>query len=164
MIFVTVGTQLPFDRLVRGVDVWAGRNPDIEVRGQVGYPGAGGYRPRHMVATPTLDPATFRELFQSARLVIAHAGTGSLLQANASGRQILIMPRKAALGEHRTDHQVATVEHFADRSGVNIVYEEQEIGPAIDRLLAGHEEPPVLRPSADPDLITALRTVIFPEG
>ena len=161
MIFVTVGTQLPFDRLVRGVDAWAGRNPQVEVRAQIGAVRAGGYRPRHMIATPALDPDSFGRLFRSARLVVAHAGTGSLLQANACGTPILVMPRKAALGEHRTDHQIATVEHFGTRAGVHVVHEEEDVAPSIDRLLTGAPQSPQLRPAADPELIAALRGVIF---
>ncbi len=28
MIFVVVGTQEPFDRLIKAIDKWAGMNPD----------------------------------------------------------------------------------------------------------------------------------------
>ena len=35
MIFVTVGAQLPFDRLVDTVDAWAGRKGDTEVLAQI---------------------------------------------------------------------------------------------------------------------------------
>ena len=36
MIFVTVGSQLPFDRLTAAVDDWAATRPEVELFGQVG--------------------------------------------------------------------------------------------------------------------------------
>ena len=35
MIFATVGTQLPFDRLIAAVDRWAGTRPGREVFAQI---------------------------------------------------------------------------------------------------------------------------------
>ena len=42
MIFATVGTQLPFDRLIVALDQWAASSPDVEVFAQIGR---GEYRP-----------------------------------------------------------------------------------------------------------------------
>jgi UDP-N-acetylglucosamine transferase subunit ALG13 len=161
VIFVTVGTQLPFDRLVRAVDRWAGANPDAEVRAQIGLVSSEGYTPRHMESTPTLDPQHFERLFNSARLVVAHAGTGSLLQASTNSIPILIMPRRAEFGEHRNDHQLATAKHFGDLPGVHVAHEEEDIAPAIDRLLREDAKAPELRPTADPQLIAKIRNLIF---
>lgn len=163
MIFVTVGTQLPFDRLIRGADLWAAAHPAIPVRAQTGQIGPGGYRPRHMEATEMVAPPEFERLCRAARLIVAHAGTGSLLKAAACSTPILIMPRRAGLGEHRNDHQVATAEHLRSRPGVHVVTEEAELGPAIDALLAGPPEPPGLAPFADPGLVAAVRAVVFAE-
>ncbi len=59
MIFLTVGTQLPFDRLVAAVDAWAARQPGQEVFGQISDPGPAGYRPKHFAWVADLDPAAF---------------------------------------------------------------------------------------------------------
>jgi len=37
MIFVTVGAQMAFDRLIRAVDAWAGVHPAVSVFGQIGH-------------------------------------------------------------------------------------------------------------------------------
>lgn len=162
MIFVTVGTQLPFSRLVRAVDNWAQAHPDVEVRGQIGAVGPNGYRPKHIAAKEFLDPATYMKTFRSARLVVAHAGTGSLLKANETGTPILVMPRKASLGEHRNDHQMATASHFESRPGMNVVYEEADVAAAIDALLNRAPEVPSLG-EADAELIADIRSTIFPK-
>ena len=161
MIFVTVGTQLPFDRLIRGVDAWAAAHPEVEVQAQTGQIAPGGYHPRHMISAATLDPETFDGFCRRARLIVAHAGTGSLLKSNTFGTPVLLMPRRSALGEHRNDHQLATAAHFGGRPGVNVVHEEDEIAPRIDALLAVPPRPPALGDAADPGLVAALRRVIF---
>ena len=37
MIFLTVGTQLPFDRLVTVVNEFSIANPEVKIVGQVGH-------------------------------------------------------------------------------------------------------------------------------
>ena len=163
MIFLTVGTQLPFDRLVRAVDVWAGeRNAGDQVFGQIAEPGKENHVPRHFNWVPHLDPEAFQRRFESADLIVAHAGMGSLIGALSASKPILIIPRRAALGEQRNDHQVATARHFADRSGVVACMDEIEIGPALDRLISA---PPgttnqSIGNDASAELISTLRAFI----
>lgn len=129
MIFVTVGTQLSFDRLVAAVDAWAGLNPSVEVFGQVG-PTA--FRPKHFPFAQFVSPVRAEELMRGAELIVAHAGMGSLLTALGYGRPIVIMPRKASLGEHRNDHQLATARWLAGRPGVSVAWEESEVAARLD--------------------------------
>ena len=164
MMFVTVGTQLPFDRLVRGVDQWAAAHPDMEMRAQIGAIGPHGYRPKHMESTETMPPLEYDALCRDARLIVAHAGTGSFIKALEVGTPILAMPRKSALNEHRNDHQLATAAYFDGRGGISIVREEDEIGPAIDRLLTQVDVAGTLQPFADETLLNAIRDVVFPSG
>ncbi len=163
MIFVTVGTQLPFDRLVRSVDLWAKAHPDIPVRAQIGAVGPGGYLPQHMESAASLHPADYNRLCREARLIVAHAGTGSFIKAQTLGTPILAMPRKHALGEHRNDHQLATAAHFAPRDGVIVVHDEKDLPDAIDNALSDDARPAALPPHADESLIAAIRAVVFPK-
>jgi UDP-N-acetylglucosamine transferase subunit ALG13 len=164
VIFVTVGTQLPFDRLVRGVDQWAAAHPDMAMRAQIGAIGAQGYQPQHMDSTETIPPLDYDALCRDARLIVAHAGTGSFIKALEVGTPILAMPRRGALNEHRNDHQLATAPHFDGRGGISIVHEEDEIGPAINHLLAQKDVAGTLQPFADETLLQAIRDVVFPAG
>lgn len=161
MIFVTVGTQLPFDRLVRGVDAWAQAHPEVEVIAQTGKLGSQNYAPVHMTHAPTFSPEKFDALCQSAQLIVAHAGTGSLMKAHACGTPLLMMPRQAQLGEHRNDHQLAMAKSFQEKPGVQLVFEEDELPGAVNAVLGSVPQPPQLREFADEPLIAALRAVIF---
>lgn len=115
MIFVTVGTQLAFDRLIAAVDAWAGQNPDEKVFAQIG---PGDYKPEHCEFADFVPPDNANELFRNADLIVSHAGMGSILTALKYRKPILVLPRKASLGEHRNEHQLATAKWLGKKPGV----------------------------------------------
>lgn len=134
MIFVTVGTQLPFDRLVTAVDAWAGRHPEAHVVAQVGR---SRYRPRNLEYYRFLEPHAFEELFGAADCIIAHAGIGTILAALERTTPIIILPRRAVLGEQRTEHQLATARSFEDLETVLVAHDESMLPGLIDRTVCG---------------------------
>lgn len=124
MIFVTVGAQMPFDRLVKTVDQWAGENGRDDVFAQIGQ---SEYRPSNMQWTTFLEPEEFKRKYETAKVIIAHAGTGSIITALQLGKPILVMPRRANLRETRNDHQVATSEQFRRFDSVEVALDENEL-------------------------------------
>ncbi len=156
MILAIVGTQLPFDRMVRALDEWAGANGRKDVFAQIG---PAKYRPKHIEWTEFLEPGEFRSRFDRASLVVAHAGMGSIIGALETGKPIVIMPRRASLGEHRNDHQVATAAKFRSREGVLVADDERELVERLgqaERMTVGE---PISR-FASPRLLEAVRTFI----
>lgn len=155
MIFVTVGTQLPFDRLVRCVDDWAGASGS-DVFAQMG---PSRLRPRHIGYRDFLSPQESHERMLEAEVIVAHAGMGTILSAFELGKPLLIMPRHAAFGEQRNDHQVATARHFAQTGEVTVAFDVDELRADLDDLehLAVHEP---IGPYASAELIAALRAFI----
>jgi UDP-N-acetylglucosamine transferase subunit ALG13 len=156
VIFVTVGGQIPFDRLIREVDTWAGARGDVDVFAQIG---ATELRPRNIEWTGFLGPEEFRGRVQSARALVAHAGMGSILTALEFGKPILVLPRRADLRETRTDHQFATARHFQQRGFVDAVFEERDLWGHLDGLEAAPDREPI-SDSASPTLIETLRAFI----
>lgn len=128
MIFVTVGAQMPFDRLVRTVDQWASRRGRDDVFAQIGQTD---YCPSHIRWAPFLQPEEFKNRYEEARAIVAHAGTGSIITALQLGKPIVIMPRRANLHETRNDHQIATAEQFRRFRSIAVAWDEIEL---IDRL------------------------------
>lgn len=167
MIFLTVGTQLPFDRLVRAIDAWAGAAGGAggrgDVFGQIAEPGPAGYVPRNFEWVPHLDPQSFDARFAAAELIVAHAGMGSIIGALAAQKPILVLPRRAKFGEQRNDHQLATARRFAGRPGVTVCMEEADLGPALDGLLANPAAMAALPIGAEasPELLATLRAFVF---
>jgi UDP-N-acetylglucosamine transferase subunit ALG13 len=131
VIFVTVGGQLPFDRLVHTVDLWALRQGRTDVFAQIGNSSS---PPEHIQWQRLLSPPDFQAKAREARVIIAHAGMGSILTALDFGKPILLMPRRAHLGEHRNDHQWATVKHLSRDVGVAVATNEDELLDWLGRL------------------------------
>lgn len=159
MIFVTVGTQLPFDRLLQAVNDWAGQNPAETVIAQTGQSRADF---PFMTCHAMLDQTQFRATLDAADVVIAHAGMGSILMAAEAGKPIIIMPRRAALGEHRNDHQCDTAAKMAALSNVTLAETPEALADALSALhAAGANAAPALPPMAQPQLIAALHDFIW---
>lgn len=156
MIFVTVGTQLAFDRLISAVDDWSACHPTVKVFAQTG-PAA--KLPEHMKFADFVAPDTADELFQEASLIVSHAGMGSILTALRYKKPILIMPRRASLGEHRNEHQLATAKWLGSTPGISVAWDEKEIGTFLDRreMLNGGAG---ISDFASPELIQRLKACI----
>ena len=159
MIFVTVGTQGQFDRLIRTIDEWAGVRGITDVFAQTG---PSDYRARHIRVERFIDPGEFRRCVESASLVVAHAGMGSIITALELGKQIIVMPRRAELGEHRNDHQVASAKRFAQQGRIIVALDEKELVEKLDRAGAA-ETAERLGGQASSHLIDTIRTFIDAE-
>lgn len=157
MIFATVGTQLPFDRLLSALDDWAAERPDFPVLAQTG---TSGRAYPHLDCRPTLDQGMFTDLIGRARLVVSHAGMGTILQAAEAGKPVIVLPRRAAFGEHRNDHQLATAAEMATLPTVTVIDQAEDLATAIDAALKAQAAGPALGASASPQLIEALRGFI----
>ena len=132
MIFASVGSMLPFDRFVRGVDEWAAANPETPVFVQIG---AGEYEPVHCPWTRIVPHSEYRRRLEDCRLFVAHVGMGSILQALETGKQMLLLPRHAAWREHTTDHQLHTADRFRDTAGLKIVDDVPAMHLAMTEML-----------------------------
>jgi len=131
VIFVCVGTQLPFDRLVRAMDAWCAQS-GLRAFAQIAEVGPEGYLPKNMVWKRFLSPDDWDERFTAANVVVAHAGMGTIITALMAGKPIVIMPRKAAHQEHRNDHQIATAQRFNGRPGIYVAMDEFELPKALE--------------------------------
>ena len=153
MIFVTVGTALGFPRFIDVIDGWAADHPEVECFAQTGETTS---PPKHMDHAPSIDSDRFDRLCREATVIASHAGMGTIIGAMTAGTPIVIFPRRAALGEQRNDHQLATVEHFANRKGIHGAHDEAELRDLLDRR---HQltAPDPVGPDASPELIGGLR-------
>ena len=157
MIYVTIGTQLPFDRLIKFMDELAPQI-DEEIIAQVHRCS---FKPQHIKTVEFLAPDEFTKLFDSARLIVSHAGIGTILTALQKDKPIIIFPRIAALGEHRNEHQLATAKRFKEMGVLNVAMDEKELA---EMLLGGNLAPQKhIGSSAAPSLIQAVEDFIDSE-
>ena len=157
MIFATVGTQLPFDRLIRAIDDWAGAAPGREVFAQIG---PSRLRPRHIEYAQFVSPEECADRMDAAAAIVAHAGMGTILTALETGKRLLVMPRRAALGEHRNDHQLATVSRFTELGSVEVAVDETDLPGKLDDLSRLTVQPAISRYAPD-EFVAAVRAFIM---
>lgn len=156
MIFVTVGHQMPFDRMVRAIDQWAMTNGRDDVFAQIGTTA---YVPEHIQWSARVDPMEFRQRIKDADVVVAHAGMGTILTAFELGTPILVMPRKGSLHETRNDHQIATAERFLEMGRLSVAMDETELPKMLDQM-SNLTATGVISSHASPELIEALAAFI----
>lgn len=156
MILVTVGMQLGFDRLIAAVDNLA-PSLDEEVFAQVGN---GTYEARNIETARSISPVEFDKLIAQTHLIIAHAGIGTVLTAQRFKKPILVFPRRAALGEHRNDHQLATAAQLKGRDGIIVVEDERDLLAGINAGMTLHVAQGTEAPQRD-QLKQAIRNFVI---
>ncbi|HNS20224.1 MAG TPA: glycosyltransferase [Sedimentisphaerales bacterium] len=146
MIFLTVGTQFPFDRLVKAVDdlVAAGVIKD-EVFAQIGDEA---YQPRNFEAVASLDKKAFDERIHEASALISHAGMGTITMALDTGKPLLAMPRRRQYGEVVNDHQVAIARKFEQLGHLLVAYSSEELADKVELLKRFQPSPRRVQPEA----------------
>ena len=125
MIFVSVGSQLPFERLTRAVETWA------EARGCVDdifYQIGDGTPPARGNWVRQLAPDEFEKYCREAELIVSHAGTGILIMSCTFGRQLLIFPRRySEPGEIRNDHQMDSARRWVKNKAATVAFTVEEL-------------------------------------
>lgn len=154
MIFVTVGSMFPFDRLIRAMDGWAARNAQEHIFAQIGD---GSYLPQNMPYARMVPPSRFHEICHETDLIVAHAGMGSVISAAEIGKPIILFPRHAAWKEHTTDHQLHTAGWLRDRPGVFIADDDEDLDLQIENAKSSVNDHQRLSPTAPAEFVTRIR-------
>nr|WP_309029495.1 glycosyltransferase [Pelagicoccus enzymogenes] len=129
-IFVTVGSDVPFDRLLVAVDEWAATtSKPVKIFAQIGN---SDYQPAHFEYCKFLSPTEFKERLSGCDLVVAHTGMGSILSALRAQKPILTLPRHGSLGETRNDHQLATAKHLLELGIIHVAFQAEELKQMLD--------------------------------
>jgi UDP-N-acetylglucosamine transferase subunit ALG13 len=160
VIFLTIGTHEPFDRLVKAVDEWCLTTGNREVFGQITDKGV--YRPTCFEWVGRIEPETFEKKCAQADFLIAHAGMGSIITAMTLAKPIVVLPRRGHLSETRNDHQFATARKLQGKPGIFVAMSEAELPAVLDELVAcrGAVHTRTIGPFAEERLIDTLRNFI----
>lgn len=131
-VFVTVGNgREPFPRLLLAIDRLAGEGvfAPAEVLMQSGNDN--GYRAKHCRQEQFLPMEQFAEAICNARLVIAHAGAGTLFHLLQAGKIPVVMPRRSFFDECVDDHQVELVQVLSNDGRVVPALSPENLPAAI---------------------------------
>jgi beta-1,4-N-acetylglucosaminyltransferase len=132
VIFATLGTQeFQFDRLLRALDALP-RDEELVVQC-----GRASFRPARADWHDHLSFEEFLDYVRRARVVVCHAGVGSVLTALEQGRRPVVVPRLRQFGEAVDDHQVPFARRLAGTGAVLLVEDLDELPAAL-----AAEEPP----------------------
>lgn len=158
MIFVTVGTQLPFDRLLRDVDEIAPLFPQTKFVAQVF---GSSYHMKHLESLQFISPLQFNDYLQSAELIISHAGIGTITTVAQLGKPLIVFPRLGKLKEHRDDHQVATCQKLQESCDLHVAWNKDDLECMVRSYFEGKLHPmKKITPFASERLISSLKSFL----
>lgn len=133
-VLVTVGTVMPFDRMVGGVEkMIEGGSVKGDVAAQIGE------SKRKFNGMEYFESCPFEELnarMENADAVICHGGSGSILGALKAGAHVVAMARLHEYGEHYDDHQKDITKAFADMDLISVAKDEDDIERALKEACA----------------------------
>jgi beta-1,4-N-acetylglucosaminyltransferase len=128
MIFVTVGTHSQgFDRLIKKMDEIASKINE-EVIMQIG---ATKYHPVHAKFFDYIDDFEIKEFIRRAKVVICHAGAGTIITALEQGTPVIVVPRLKKYKEVLNDHQLELADALAAENKITIVYDLENLEPLL---------------------------------
>ncbi len=140
MIFVTVGTnEARFDRLLHAV---AALTVDEQLLVQHGHSSPIPHPHAELVDFLTFDGMV--AAISAARVVVSHAGVGSVLVSLANGKRPVVVPRLSQHDEAVDDHQLQLGRRFAEAGLVTLVESLEDLPAAV----ASEQEAAATIPSA----------------
>lgn len=162
MIFITVGTQCPFDRLIKAADELAPLFENQEIIAQVC---GTSYKPKHIQVLDFIAPKDFEAYIQKADLIISHAGMGTILTVSQLQKPLIVFPRLGRLKETRNDHQLATCKMLEQTCVLQVAYDTDELKQKIQLYM--NDQLPVMEkipPFASSQLIDSIKSFIQPSA
>lgn len=123
MIFVAVGTQFSFDRLIQYMDEWAEANNEA-VFAQIGE---GDYEPKHMKWERFLNGDQYNQYISESTAFVSHAGMGNIISSREHQTPIIVINRQYELGEHRNNHQADGLLWMGKLPGVYTASTQEEL-------------------------------------
>lgn len=134
--FVTVGNALqPFERLLKAVCECFEllEKPVVVQHGNT--PVRGISNNSEIVFKDFFPRQQFRETIAKSKLIISHGGEGTIIQALAAGKPIVVMPRLKRYGEMVDDHQLELCREFDRQGRLVMAMEPEDLPGAIARAL-----------------------------
>lgn len=153
MIYATVGTMfLDFPRLIDALDAIA-RDTGEAVTIQIGM---GKTIPRHCTSFDFKPHDEVLAMQRQARVIVCHAGIGSVIDALKCQRPFLVVPRLKRFHEHMSDHQMEIAEAVQRRGWGRAIMDVADLAAAC----ASPPPPPAAYRPARNRLIASVREVV----
>lgn len=125
-LFVSIGTQLNFDRLITYLNEYKNDNNHIEFTGQFSNDMQNKFN--------VCSELEYERMIMESDLVVGHVGTGTILNCKKYNKKLIVMPRLYWDGykEHRNDHQNMSIKYFNKIKNIKIVLNKNDLFIALD--------------------------------
>jgi len=127
VIYVTVGTMfLDFPRLIRKMDEIAGKTGELVCI----QTGLGRTYPKNCEHFDFKSREEVLALQRDARVIVCHAGIGSVMDALRARRPLIVVPRLKKFNEHMNDHQLDVAKAVQTRGWGRLVLDIDDLDEA----------------------------------
>jgi len=127
MIFVAVGTQFSFNRLVQYMDEWVISDENKNNENVIAQVSDGDYQAKNIETQPFMDGEQYNKNIREASVFVSHAGMGNIISAREQQTPIIVINRQYKLGEHRNDHQADGIKWMGKLDGVYTASTQEEL-------------------------------------
>ncbi|GGK01683.1 beta-1,4-galactosyltransferase [Lentibacillus kapialis] len=140
MILVVLGThELPFTRLLNEVERL--KTDGIIQEDVIVQHGHTAYQSDNLILKPFVSFEEMDLLYEQARLIITHAGTGSIIMGLRKAKHVIACPRLSKYGEHNDDHQLQIVSALAGQGHMLSWEEDTRLEDVIRQIEAFQPKP-----------------------
>ena len=127
MIFVTLGTQdKHFPRLLEAVEKL---DVDEKIIAQVG---STKFKSDKIKIFDYLDSEDFKKYMNDARVIISHAGVGTILKGVQLGKKMIVAARIKKYREHVNDHQKQILDNFSSEGYILPLYDFEKLSELLN--------------------------------
>jgi beta-1,4-N-acetylglucosaminyltransferase len=130
MILVIVGLMYGFDRLVREIDRIS-TNISEDIIMQIGNTK---YEPKNVKYYRFVTEDQINKLYNDARIIICHAGVGTILSSLLRNKLVIVVPRRMKYGEHVDDHQLEIAKELEKDGIIKAVYDIDKINQTLTEI------------------------------
>jgi UDP-N-acetylglucosamine transferase subunit ALG13 len=130
--FISIGNaHQPFERLLNGVV----DNMDILPGPVIVQCGHTLFKDTRCVYSSFFSLEQYNRFIEDAKLLILHAGAGSVIKALRAGKRPIVVPRRKRYREHVNDHQLDLAVMLSRMDKIELVLETSDLKRAIQDVL-----------------------------
>lgn len=131
MILVLLGTQdKPFERILKAV---AKEKKKGSIKDKViAQVGCTKFYDDKIKTFDFTSKDEIESLIDKARIIITHAGVGTITECLSKDKKVIVVPRLKKYGEHTNDHQLEITKEFALKGYVLPLYDVKNLSKTLD--------------------------------
>ncbi len=131
MILVLLGTQdKPFERILKAV---AKEKKKGYIKDRIiAQVGCTKFSCDNMEMFDFTSKEEIEKLIDKARIIITHAGVGTIIECLNKNKKVIVVPRLKKYGEHTNNHQMQITKEFALKNYVLPLYDVKNLSKTLD--------------------------------